>query len=128
MRILFLAFIAVLVACIISNGLGREADVKLAIHQAESQASLDAEQRSILARLEAKQDAKVSEFVRDWQTAYPGATDETLQELKLIEQMINNDISKASQFTLAFHQVKADALNSAIEAPFGGKFDARPGM
>jgi predicted aldo/keto reductase-like oxidoreductase len=128
MRFLFLALIAVYVASIISNGIGRDADVKLAIHQADTQSKLDEEQRAILTRLEAKKDSRVSEFVQDWRTAYPTASSETLQELRLIEQKTNNDITLVSNFTLAAHQKKADKLNDAISTPFGGKFEARPGI
>lgn len=128
MRFLFLAFVAVFVASIISNGLGRDADVKLAIHQADAQAKLDEEQRAILTRLEAKKDAKVSEFVQDWRGAYPAASAEKLQELRLIEQKINNDTTVATDFTLAAHQKKADKLNDTISSPFGGKFEAHPGI
>ncbi|RRS01148.1 hypothetical protein EIP75_21455 [Aquabacterium soli] len=131
MRILFLSFIAVLVACIISDGLGHDADVKLAIHQSERQSALDSEQRSILSHLEAKHNETVSEFVRDWRRAYPAASETSLQELRLIEQKINNDVNAANQFTLAYHQKKADEVNGAIEAPFSlfdVKLEARPGM
>ncbi len=62
MRFLFFGLVAVFVASIIANGLGRDADVKLAIHQADAQAKLDEEQRVILTRLEAQKDTKVSEF------------------------------------------------------------------
>lgn len=128
MRFLFLALVAVFVASIISNGLGRDADVKLAIHQANAQAKLDDEQRTILTHLEAKKDAKVSEFVQDWRRAYPTASAGSIQELRLIEQKINNDITVAANFTLAAHQNKADTLNGAISSPLGGKFEARPGF
>lgn len=128
MRFVFLALVAVFVASIIANGLGRDADVKLAIHQSEAQAKLDEEQRAILTRLEAKKDAKVSEFVQDWRREYPKASAEQLQELRLIEQKINNDITVAADFTLAAHQKKADKLNETITAPFGGKFEAKPGL
>lgn len=125
MRLLFLA---VFVASIIASGLGRDADVKLAIYEAEAQAKLDAEQRTILTQLEAKRDAKVSEFVRDWRMAYPTANADSLQELRLIEQKIHNDISAVADFTLAAQQKKADRLNDLISSPFGGKFQARPGI
>lgn len=128
MRFVFFALVAVFVASIIANGLGRDADVKLAIHQADAQAKLDEEQRAILTRLEAKKDAKVSEFVQDWRRAYPEASAERLQELRLIEQKVNNDITVAADFTLAAHQKKADKINDAITAPFGGKFEAKPGL
>ena len=74
MRFLFLALVAVFVASIISDGLGRDADVKLAIHQADAQAKLDEEQRVILTRLESKNDTNVSEFVADWRRAHPIAS------------------------------------------------------
>lgn len=128
MRFVFFALVAVFVASIIANGLGRDADVKPAIHQADAQAKLDEEQRAILTRLEAKKDAKVSEFVQDWRRAYPEASAERLQELRLIEQKVNNDITVAADFTLAAHQKKADRINAAITAPFGGKFEAKPGL
>lgn len=128
MRFVFFALVAVFVASIIANGLGRDADVKLAIHQADAQTKLDEEQRAILTRLEAKKDAKVSEFVQDWRRAYPEASAERLQELRLIEQKVNNDITVAADFTLAAHQKKADKINAAITAPFGGKFEAKPGL
>lgn len=128
MRFVFFALVAVFIASIIANGLGRDADVKLAIHQADAQTKLDEEQRAILTRLEAKKDAKVSEFVQDWRRAYPEASAERLQELRLIEQKVNNDITVAADFTLAAHQKKADKINAAITAPFGGKFEAKPGL
>ncbi|WP_298595320.1 hypothetical protein [uncultured Zoogloea sp.] len=128
MRFVFLALVAVFVASIIANGLGRDADVKLAIHQSEAQAKLDEEQRAILTRLEAKKDAKVSEFVQDWRREYPKASAEQLQELRLIEQKINNDITVAADFTLAAHQKKVDKINAAFTAPFGGKVEAKPGL
>ena len=93
MRFLLFAVVAVFVASIISDGLGRDADVKLAIHQADAQAKLDEEQRLILTRLETKMDTKVSEFVQDWRRAYPTASANSLQELRLAEQKINNDIT-----------------------------------
>lgn len=128
MRFLFFALVAALVALIISDGIGRDADVKLAIHQADVQAKLDEEQRDILTRLEAKKDSKVSEFVQDWRRVYPAASANTLQELRLIEQKINNDITAAGSFTLAANKKKADKLNEAIASPFGGKFEAQPGI
>jgi hypothetical protein len=66
--------------------------------------------------------------VRDWRVAYPAASAEGLQELRLVEQKISNDVFAAAQFTLAAHQKKADKLNAAISAPFGGKFEAKPGL
>jgi RNase adaptor protein for sRNA GlmZ degradation len=128
MRFLFIALVAVFVASIISNGLGRDADVKLAIHQADAQAKLDEEQRIILTRLEAKNDAKVSEFVQDWRRAYPAVGAEKLQELRLIEQKINNDITVAADFTLAAKRKKSDELNDMVSSPFGAKFEAHPGI
>lgn len=129
MRLLFIALIAVVAATIISNGIGRDADVQLQIHEAGAQETRNVEQRAILARLESKNDSQVSEFVRDWRRAYPAASSEGLQELQIIEQKINNDIGAAAGFTLAAHQAKADRLNSMISAPFGGKVEARrPGI
>jgi|GEM_PF-2906976 len=126
MRFLLFAVVAVFVASIISDGLGRDADVKLAIHQADAQAKLDEEQRLILTRLETKMDTKVSEFVQDWRRAYPTASANSLQELRLAEQKINNDITVAADFTLAANQNRAD--NQAFSPLFGGKFEARPGI
>lgn len=128
MRFVLFAIVAVFAASVIASGLGREAEVTVAIHQAEAQAKLDEEQRAALARLEAKQNTRVSEFVRDWRKAYPAATAEKLQELRLIEQKINSDITSAGEFTLAARQQKADRLNASISAPFGGKFEAKPGL
>ena len=128
MRFILFAIVALFAASMIANGLGRDADVKLAIHQADAQSKLDEEQRAILTRLEAKKDTAVSQFVQDWRRAYPVASAETLQELRLVEQKISNDISVAANFTLAAHQTKADKLNDAITAPFGGKFEAKPGL
>lgn len=128
MRFLFIALVAVFVASIISNGLGRDADVKLAIHHADAQAKLDEEQRVILKRLDAKNDAMVSEFVQDWRGAYPVASAEKLQELMLIEQKINNDITIAADFTLAAKRKKSDELNDMFSSPFGAKFEAHPGI
>lgn len=121
MRFLFLAFVAAFVASIIFNG-------QLAIHQVDAQAKLDEEQRIILARLEAKKDAKVSVFVQDWRVAYPSPSTEKLQELRVIEQKINNDITVAADFTLAANQKKADELNDTFSSPFGGKVEAHPGI
>lgn len=128
MRFLFLAVVALFSASIIANGLGRDADVKLAIHQDQVQSKLDEEQREILTRLEAKNDTKVSEFVRDWRGEYPAATAQQLQELRLIEQKVNNDISAASGFTLAAHQERVAKFNEVILSPFGGKIEAKPGL
>lgn len=128
MRFLLFAIVALLAASMIANGLGRDADVKLAIHQAEAQSKLDEEQRAILTRLEAKKNTAVSQFVQDWRSAYPAASAEALQELRLVEQRISNDITVAAKFTLAAHQSKADKLNAAITAPFGGKVEAKPGL
>lgn len=128
MRFLILVFLAAYVASIIADGLGRDADVTYAIHQSEAQSKRDEEQRAILTRLEAKEDAKVSEFIQDWRKSYPAASAEGLQELRLVAQKIDNDISAAAQFTLAAHQERADKLNSAFSAPFGGSFEVRPGL
>lgn len=128
MRLLFLSLVAVYVASIISNGLASDADVALEIGRNDTQSKLDEEQRDILARLEAKRDAKVSEFVQDWRRAYPAVSAERLQELRLIEQKVNNDITVAADFTIAAKQKKADRLNDAIAVPFGSKFEANPGM
>lgn len=128
MPFLLLALVALFAVSIFSDGLGREADVKLAIHQSESNSKLVQEQGDILTRLEAKKDAKVSEFVRDWRRAYPTPSTEKLQELQLIEQKINSDIAAAADFTLAAKQMKADKLNDVISSPIGAKFEARPGL
>ena len=128
MRLLFLSLVAVYVASIISNGLSSDANVALEIGRHEAQSKLAEEQRDILARLEAKRDAKVSEFVQDWRRAYPAVSAERLQELRLIEQKVNNDITVAAEFTIAAKQKKADRLNDAIAVPFGSKFEANPGM
>lgn len=128
MRLLLSALVAILIASIISDGLGREADVALAIHQADLQARLNEEQRVILVRLEAKNDTKVSEFAQDWYRAYPTPGANTLQELRLIEQKINNDIASASNFTFAAHKKTADKLNEVVSSPFGGTFEAKPGI
>lgn len=128
MRYLFLALVAVYVASIITSGLGSDAGTRLAILLADAQAKLDNEQLAILTNLEAKKSAKVSEFVRDWRSAYPTANAEALQELKLIEQKINNDIAAAADFTLAAHQKRANKLNDVISSPFSAKFEPRPGI
>lgn len=75
MPFLLLALVALFAVSILSDGLGREADVKLAIHQSDSNSKLVQEQGDILTRLEAKKDAKVSEFVLDWRRAYPSSSD-----------------------------------------------------
>jgi len=128
MPFLLFALVALFAVSIFSDGLSREADVKLAIHQSESNSKLVQEQGAILTRLEAKKDAKVSEFVRDWRSAYPTPSTEKLQELLLIEQKINNDVAVAADFTLAAKQMKADKLNDVISSPIGAKFGARPGL
>lgn len=121
MRFLIAVFAAVYIASMISDGLGRDADVALEIY-------LDQEQQSILTRLEAKNDANVSRFVQDWRRSYPKASPEKLQDLRLVEQKIDNDISTAAQFTLAAHKQKLDQLNGAISAPFGGTVEPQPGL
>lgn len=129
MRYFLLTVIAaLLVGTIISNAIDRGSEVELAIYRAEIQAKLDEEQRDILSRLESKNDPKVSEFVRDWRVAYPTASGERLQELRLIEQKVESDITVASSFTLAVQQKKADELNEAISFPLGGQFKASPGL
>lgn len=128
MRFLLFAFVALFGAVIIADGLGRGADVQLATHQADAQTKRNEEQQGILTRLEAKKDAKVSEFVQDWRIAYPTASAESLQELRLIEQKVNNDITVAADFTLAARQDTADKFNDAFSTPFGGKFQAKPGI
>lgn len=130
MRFLFIAFVAVLVVSAISIGLGRDADVRLAIHQANAQKDLDREQNTILTRLEAKKDAKVSEFVQDWRSAYPSASTEKLQELRLIEQMVNNDNTVVSDFTIEARQRKFDELQDSFQVPFafGKTIEAQPGL
>ena len=129
MKYVFLGVIAIVVAVIISNGLGRDAEVKLVMQQAEQQSQLDAKQRTILANLEAMKDATVSEFVNDWRGAYPKATVAGLQELQVIEQKIKNDVRAAGEFTLAAHQKRADQWNKAVYSPFGGEAKAsKPGL
>jgi len=122
MRFLFIAVIALWFASIIAGGLGHDADVQLSIHQADAQAKLDEAQRAILTRLESKNDPKASEFVQDWRRAFPVASDDKLQELRVVEQKINNNLSAAGEFTLAAHQHRAAELDAQISAPFGGKF------
>lgn len=128
MRYVLFALVALFVASIIANGMSSDADAKITMHREEQQAKLDTEQRQILTRLEAKNDAIVSEFVRDWRRSYPSATPSRLEELQLIEQKINNDISSARQYTLASAQIRADKLNAAIQSPLGAKAHAKPGL
>ena len=129
MQIVFIAIVAIVIALIFSDGLGRDADVKLAIHQAEQQAKLDEEQRAILSRLEARKEAPVMEFVADWQRAYPTSSAERLQELRVIERRIEADPASAAQFTLAAHRVKDGKLGAGLET-LSGKVElrSRPGL
>ena len=109
--------------------MGRDADVKLAIHQAQAQARLDEEQRGILSRLEAKNHGAVSEFVRDWRLAHPTATAEKLQELRVIEQKIDNDVQAAASFTRAARQQRVDKLSGMARGVFGDvEVEAGPGL
>lgn len=128
MRFFLIAILAVWCSALISNSLSRDADVKLAIYESEQQEKLNNEQFEILLKLESKNDSKVSEFVKDWRKAYPVATPFKLQELRLIEKKINDDISAVTEFTLASRQKQADKLNAVIGSPFGGQFEAKPGL
>jgi hypothetical protein len=128
-KFVFFALVAIFVAALISNGLGRDAEVRLAIEQDHAQSKLDEEQRGILHRLEAKQSPKVSEFVDDWRQAFPKATAEKLQELRLIEQRIERDVNAAIQYTLSAKRDRAEKLSESITTPFGGiKATAEPGL
>lgn len=60
MRFIFIAILAVVCSVLISNSLSRDADVKLAIYEAEKQEKLNNEQFEILLKLESKHDSKVS--------------------------------------------------------------------
>lgn len=128
MRFFLIAVMAVACSILISNGLGRDADVKMSIYLFDQEEKRNNEQLEILLRLETKHDSSVSEFVRDWRKAYPVATAEKLQELRLIEKKIDNDIRAASDFTLAAKQKREDKLSAVIASPLGGKFEAKPGL
>lgn len=124
----FFAIVAIIIAALVSGGLGRDAEVKLSIYQAEQQSQLDTEQRAILASIEGVNNPHASQFVADWRAAYPAASAEGLQELRIIEAKVKADPASAQQFTLKAKQQKADQLNAAISVPFGGEFKAKPGI
>lgn len=128
MRFFLIAIMVVVCTKLISNGISRDADVKMSIYLFDQEEKRNNEQLEILLRLETKHDSSVSEFVQDWRKAYPVATVEELQELRLIEKKIDNDIRAASDFTLAAKQKRADKLSAAIASPLGGKFEAKPGL
>lgn len=113
----------------ISNAIESGPQAQIAMHQAEAQVKRDQEQRDVLVRLEAKNDAKASELANDWRKAYPIPTEEDLANLRLVEQRINNDITSAASLTTAAKQAKADALTSQFGTVLGSvNIKAKPGL
>lgn len=129
MRFVILILAVLIGAYWISNAIESGPQAQIAMHQAEAQAKRDQEQRDVLVRLEAKNDAKVSELANDWRKAYPSPTEEVLANLRLVEQRINNDITSAASFTTAAKQANADALTSQFGTVLGSvHIKAKPGL
>ncbi|MGX0940165.1 hypothetical protein ACUXQ2_006263 [Cupriavidus metallidurans] len=128
MRILLLGAIAVVVAAILSSGIGRDGDVQLEIYRAQAQEARDREQRQMLAELEALRIESVSQLVADWRSARGRPTSDSLDELRILVEKIRANPSSAEQYALAAKQKSADEINNLVTSPLGTKLEAKPGL
>lgn len=94
--------------------------------QTRQSAALADQQRALLVRLEAMNDASVSEFVRDWREAYPNATAASVEELAVAVAAIEADHARAKTMTRAAKQEAMDAL--PFKPVLASTPEAKPGL